>query len=221
MSLYSHMLKVNPRSLEAMVGLSSAYFSTKEYDTSARYAALAMERDVTDFRPYMILGNIHFVNHRLGEALELLLESQKKNPLSPEVHNALGSVYDDLGQAGLAIESFKTALKLRRDYVEAFTNLGVTYERTNNLLEAELALNKALAINDKHVQAWFNLGIVRYKKNDKQGARQAFSEVLQRDPYHKDALTNLSVVCRESGDEVCYRDAVRRLGAVAPNPGQQ
>lgn len=216
MSLYSHMLKVSPRSLEAMVGLANAYYSAKEYDTSARYATQALERDATDFRPYMILGNINFVHNRLHDALELLLEAQKKNPLSPEVHNALGSVYDDLGQTGQAVESFKAALKLRQDYVEAYTNLGVAYERSNNLPEAESALEKALAVNDKHVPAWFNLGIVRYRKNDKQGARRAFSEAVQRDPHHTDALTNLSVVCRESGDEPCYHDAVRRLGTAAP-----
>lgn len=217
MSLYSHMLKVSPRSLEAMIGLSNAYYTAKDYDTSARYAQLAMERDFTDHRPYMILGNINYVHNRLNDALELLLESQKKNPLSPEVHNALGSVYDNLGKSAQAIEAFKVALKLRPDYFEAYTHLGVAYERTNNLSEAELMLNKAIAANSDYVPAWFNLGVVRYRKGDKQGARLAFSEALKRDPSYVDALTNLSVVCKEVGDDVCYSDAVRRLGSIVPN----
>ena len=214
MNLYSHMLEVSPRSLEAMVGLSNAYYSVKEYDAAARYAKKAMERDFTDFRPYLILGNINFTRNRLNEALELLLESQKKNPLSPEVHNALGSVYDDMGRHDQAVESFNTALKLRPDYFEAYTNLGVTYERANKFAEAEIALNKALKANNSHVPAWYNLGVVRYKNNDKLGARLAFSEAVKRDPSYKDALTNLSVVCRETGDEACYKDAVRRIGSL-------
>lgn len=213
-SLYSNMLKVSPRSLEAMVGLSNAYYVEKEYDASARYARQAMERDFTDFRPYMVLGNINYVHGRLNEALELLLESLKKNPLSPEVHNSLGSVYDDLGKTGQAIESYKTALRLRPEYFQANTNLGVTYERANNLPEAEAALKKALEVNNNHVPAWYNLGVVRYKNNDKQGARLAFSEAVKRDPSHLDALSNLSTVCRESGDEACYKDAERRIGSV-------
>lgn len=216
MSLYSHMLKVSPRSLEAMVGLSSAYYSVKNYDMAAKYAQQAMERDFTDFRAYKILGNINFVHGRLREALELLLESQKKNPLSPEVHNDLGSVYDDLGKRGQAIELFKTALMLRPDFFEAYTNLGVTYERDNNLQEAELALNKALAANINYVPAWFNLGIVRYRKGDTHGARRAFSEAIRQDPSHVDALTNLSIVCKENGDDACYNDVVRRLGSAVP-----
>ncbi len=216
MSLYSHMLKISPRSLEGMVGLSNAYYSAKEYDISSKYAEMAMERDGTDYRPYLILGNINFVHGRLNESRILFLESQKKNPLAPEVHIALGSVYDDLGKSGQAIESFKSALKLRPDYVDAYTNLGVAYERANNLPEAESVLKKALAVNNNHVPAWYNLGIVRYRNNDKQGARTAFSEAVIRDPYHKDALTNLSIVCKESGDEACYNDAVLRLGTAVP-----
>jgi len=214
-SLYSKMLKVSPRSLEAMVGLAGAYYSEKNYTMSSLYARQAIERDFTDYRPYMILGNINFVQNRLNEALELFLESQNKNLQSPEVLNALGSVYDELGKPTQAIDSFHSALKLRPDYFEANTNLGVTLDRTGNLGAAESALNKALAANSDYVPAWFNLGVVRYKKNDKQGACLAFSEAVKRTPSHIDALTNLSVVCREIGDEVCYKDALSRLDSIS------
>ena len=210
-SLYTQMLKVSPRSLEAMIGLAGAYYLEKNYTMSSLYAWQAIERDYTDYRPYMTLGNINFVQNRLNDALQLFLEAQNKNPLSPEVLNSLGSVYDDLGSPQEAIDIFKAALKLRPDYFEANTNLGVTLERTENLSAAESALNQALAANGDYVPAWFNLGVVRYKKNDKQGARLAFYEAVKRDPSHIDALTNLSVVCREIGDEACYKDATTRM----------
>jgi tetratricopeptide (TPR) repeat protein len=211
LNLYTHMLKVSPRSLEAMIGLSNAYYLAKNYETSADYAKMALERDFTDFRPYLILGNINYVRNKLSDALELLLEAQKKNPLSPEVHNALGSVYDDLGNTARAVDSLKTALMLRPAYCEAYTNLGVAYERAADYPAAETALKSALSLNNNHIPAWFSLCVVRYKNNDKGGARTAFSEVLKRDPVHVDALTNLSVVCRELGDDACSGDAERRL----------
>lgn len=216
-SLYSNMLKVSPRSLEAMVGLANACYTLADYDKSASYAQQALERDRTDFRPYLILGNIEFAHGRLKEALQLFLEANNKNPLSPEVHNVLGSVYDEMGKTGEAIESFKTALALRQEYFEAYTNLGVTYERSNNLTEAEIMLKKALAVNSNYVPAWYNLGVVYYKKNDKQSARHAFSEVLKYDPYHKDALVNLCEICKETGDEACYNDTERRMKLITPN----
>lgn len=211
LSLYSHMLKISPRSLEAMIGLSNAYYLARNYESAAAYAKMAQERDFTDFRPYLILGNINYMQGRLNEALELLLEAQKKNGLSPEIHNALGSVYDDLGRSASAIENLKAALKLRSGYYEAYTNLGVAYERAGDTGSAETALLNALAIHPRHVPAWFSLGVVRYKHNDKNGARQAFSEALRYDPVHRDALTNLSVVCADIGDNACTSDAERRL----------
>lgn len=210
-SLYSKMLEVSPRSLEAMIGLANVYYVDKNYDSSASYAKKALERDFTDFRPYMILGNINFVNNKLSEALQLLLEAKAKNPLSPEVHNSLGSIYDDMGKSGEAISSYKTAIRLRPDYFEAYTNIGVAYERGNNLTEAEQSLTRALSVNIGYVPAWYNLGVIYYKKNDKQGARRAFSEVVKLQPDHRDALTNLSVVCKEIGDERCYNDAMRQI----------
>lgn len=214
--LYSKMLEVSPRSLEAMIGLANAYYVDKNYDSSAGYAKKALERDFTDFRPYMILGNINFVNNKLSEALQLLLEAQAKNPLSPEVHNSLGSVYDDMGKSDEAINSYKTAIRLRPDYFEAYTNIGVAYERSNNLTEAEQSLAKALLVNAGYVPAWYNIGVIYYKKNDKQGARRAFSEVVKLQSDHRDALTNLSVVCKEIGDERCYNDAMRQIKSQTP-----
>jgi tetratricopeptide (TPR) repeat protein len=221
MKLYSQMLKVSPRSLEAMLGLASAHYTAKNYDMASRYARRAIERDYTDYRPYMMLGNINIINNKQKEALELLLVSQQKNPLAPEVYNVLGSLYDDMGKPELAVGAFNTALKLRPDFFEAYTNLGVTLERTGNLSEAESALNRALAANINFVPAWFNLGIVRYKKHDKTGARLAFAEVIKRDSFHVDALNNLATVCRETGDNVCYNETLSRLKRVAPNAAKK
>ena len=216
MSIHHNMLKVSPRSLEAMIGLSNAYYSSKNYDMADKYARAAIQRDFTDHRPYMMLGNINFNHNRLNEALDFFLEAQTKNPLSPEVHNSLGSVYDNLGKPDQAILSFKTALKLRPDYFQANTNLGVTYERMNNLSAAEETLNRALAANVDYAPAWYNLGIVRYKKNDLPGAREAFSEATRLSPSDADALTNLSIVCKELGDVGCFNDAVHRMGSNIP-----
>lgn len=183
MSMYSHMLKISPRSLEAMIGLADAYFVEKNYYMSTVYSDQAIERDPTDFRPY----------------------------------TNMGYVYSELGKHDLAIKSFKSALEKRPDNFKLYTNLGVEYERTNNFQEAEDALNKALSLSNDYVPAWFNLGVVRFRKNEKLGARTAFYEVLKREPSHVDALTNLSEVCKEIGDDVCYRDSVRRLGTIVPS----
>lgn len=221
MSLYNHMLEVSPRSLEAMVGLSYAYYSKDDFTSAASYARKALERDHTDFRPYLILGKISFINKKMDEALDFIQESRKKNPQSPEVYNALGSLYDDTGNSIKAIDSFNTALSLRQDYFEAYTNLGVTYERERMYTEAEQVLKKAIAANANFTPAWFNLGVVYYRSGDKNAARAAFNEVLKLDASHVDALTNLTVVCKEIGDEVCYNGTLRRLDSIMPSAAEK
>lgn len=215
MTLYSRMLQVSPRSLEAMIGLSSAHFERKEYSAAADYARLAMDRDPTDARPYTILGNIAYLKSQLKEALELLLEAQKKNSQAPDVYNVLGSIFDDLGQPDRAVEAFRTALKLRPDYFQAYTNLGVVFERIGRIDEAETSLRKAIGANSAYVPAWFNLGIVLYRKHDLVEARKSFTEAVRLNPIHEDALTNLSVVCQELGDGTCYNDTMRKIGSLS------
>jgi Tfp pilus assembly protein PilF len=214
MTLYSQMLKVSPRSLEAMIGLASAHYERKDYSAAADYARQAMDRDPSDARPYTILGNIAFMNSQFNDALELLLEAQKKNPRAPDTYNVLGSIYDDLGQPDRAVEAFRTALKLRPDYFQAYTNLGVVFERTGHIDEAETSLRKAIGANSGYVPAWFNLGIVLYRKHELQEARNSFAEAVRLNPLHEDAWTNLSVVCQELGDSTCYNDALRKIGSL-------
>ncbi|MDD2364899.1 MAG: tetratricopeptide repeat protein [Desulfuromonadaceae bacterium] len=210
-SLYSNMLVVSPRSLEAMIGLSNAYFKVKDYENAEKYAKLAIERDFTDYRGYMILGNISFIKGEMNQALQLFLESERKSKRDPELYNSLGSVYDELGKTQNAIDSFKTALRLRPEYYQAYTNLAVVYERADNLIEAESVLKKALRINESYVPALFNMGVVLFKNNDLQGARKSFEAVLTHDPTHSDSLHNMSVICEQTADLPCYTDAVRRI----------
>lgn len=212
-SLYSHMLAVSPRSLEAMIGLMNAKYSAKDYSSASNYAKLAIERDPSDYRPYMTLANMSIKESKLREAIELLKEAQMRNNKIPEIHNLLGSLYDEIGDSNNSIRSLSTALELRPDYVEASTNLGVVYERNMRFTDAEKALQKALAVNKDYIPAWYNLGIVKYRIKDFPGARYSFEEVLKREPDNRDALTNLAEVCRELRDAGCYTETTLRMNS--------
>ena len=61
------------------------------------------------------------------------------------MHNNLGNVYRELGELDAALKSYKKAIAIKPDFVEAFFNQGITFQA----LEAEGYLRKAITINPK------------------------------------------------------------------------
>lgn len=160
MSLYTQMLKVSPRSLEAMVGLSSAYFSAKNYDMSARYAQQAVVRDPTDERPFVNLGTLFDVSGKTDKAIEMYKTALKLNPGNFNSYVNLGVAYEranNLPDAELALDK---ALTLNNNFVPAWFNLGVVRYRKKDLPGARLAFSEVLMRDPSNPDALSNLSVV-------------------------------------------------------------
>ena len=160
MSMYSHMLKVSPRSLEAMVGLSSAYYSAKNYDMSALYAQQAIRRDPTDGRPYIIFGTLYNERGETDKALEMFKTALKMRPMDYNVYVNIGVVYDRANNLLEAETALNKALSINNNHVPAWYNLGVVRYRKNDRQGARLAFSEVLMRDPSNPDALSNLSVV-------------------------------------------------------------
>ena len=73
---------------------------------------------------------------------------------------ALANAFMELGQLDEAVKSYKAALKLKPDFVEAINNLGITFFKLYQLDDAIRCYERALALDPDFADAHNNIGIV-------------------------------------------------------------
>ena len=102
-----------------------------------------------------------------------------------------GSNYYDEGKYKDAIESYKHAIEIKPDYVEAYFSLGVVYTQMGMYQEAVNAHKQAIQINPDLLAAHYGLGLAYFQSGMYQEAIQANNQAIQINP--DDAETHLAL----------------------------
>jgi len=71
------------------------------------------------------------------------------DPLSPDAHNTLGSLYLRKGDLNQAVAEFREALRLRPNSASICYNLGLAFPKQNKDDEAANEFHRALAIDSR------------------------------------------------------------------------
>lgn len=167
MNLYSHILKISPRSLEGMVGLSREYYLLGNYDLAVLYAQKAIERDWTDFRPYIALGSAYDELGNTSLAIEAFKTGLKFRPDHFMAYTNLGVVYERENNLPEAESALNKAISLNRSYSPAWYNLGVVRYRNHDKQGAKRAFLEAANCDPSNYDALTNLAIVCKETGDR------------------------------------------------------
>ncbi len=126
------------------------------------------------------------------------LEILKLFPMDYEIHNNLGSIYQELEDLDAAIKEYRKAILLKPNYRKARNNLGVALCEKGNLQAALKEFKIILETNSNDVQCITNLGVLSKKMGYPDRARKFFEEALSIDPAFMEAHYNLAVILKES-----------------------
>uniref|UniRef100_A0A8C8GSK4 Tetratricopeptide repeat domain 13 n=1 Tax=Oncorhynchus tshawytscha TaxID=74940 RepID=A0A8C8GSK4_ONCTS len=84
-----------------------------------------------------------------------------------------------------AIETFKEALKLKSDFIDAYKSLGQAYRELGDFEAAMESFQKALMLNQNHIQSLQLRGMMLYHHGSLQEAIGNFKRCLQLEPYNE------------------------------------
>src|SRR5262249_33729675 len=117
------------------------------------------------------------------------------------------------------VAEFKEALRLKPDYPDAHTNLGVALQAQGKLAEAEAEHREALRLKPDDALAHYNLGNALSAQGKLPEAVAEYREALRLQPDYPDAHCNLGFALRDQGKFAESLRAFRRghdLGSKTP-----
>ena len=116
-------------------------------------------------------------------ALKELLDAEKYSPRDAEVQYYLGVAYHGRGLRDYALESFKKAVSLKKDYSEAYNYLGTIYMDMGQWEQAVESFDKALSnhLYDTPALAFYNSGWAYYNLKDYSKALTQYQQAMRHD----------------------------------------
>lgn len=129
------------------------------------------------------------------------------------VFNALGIAHQQLGDEGLALAQFRTAVEIDSGHSKALANLGVCLHKQEDFVQAESVLRRAVDTDLNNAETHYNHGQTLRALQNLEDAERATRRALSISPAHILARIDLGVTLtalgRVSEAEECYRRALK------------
>jgi len=135
------------------------------------------------------------------EASEVLGPFVEQQPKSAQLAYMDALVLENTQHPQAAEAEANRALKLKPDYAEALTILGISQAAQGRHSEAVGSLEQAAALQPNSFDAQFYLGRERYALNDAAGAAKALQQAVQLRPANGEARFFLGTALESSGDK--------------------
>ncbi|MBT5006202.1 MAG: type IV pilus biogenesis/stability protein PilW, partial [Halieaceae bacterium] len=189
--------------------LSACVTTTESVFTDKADPQKALERRVELARKYIGEGDWENAKRNLKLAYEM-------EPNNAEVHEAFALVYQSTGEFELAEQSYRTAIKLDRNFSRARNNYATFLYSQQRYEEAAAQLEYVVkdSLYKARPQAFVNLGLCRIQLFDNQGAEEAFRRALTMDRTNSIALLEVAQLRFDAGDvksAESYYDTYRRV----------
>lgn len=151
---------------------------------------------------------------RLRPALQLLSEACAHDKKDPELWFYLGAVHGSLGDAASAETSFRQAIALRPDFLQARLNLGNALKEQGRFGDAANEYRAAIGLAPQHAPAWCALGHVLTAQGKLPEAEQAARRAIELAPNAAESyivLGSVRLATKEPAEATqLFSEALRR-----------
>jgi tetratricopeptide (TPR) repeat protein len=125
-----------------------------------------------------------------------------------------GNIQFNQGLFEEAIASYREAIRLKPDFPEAHSSLGIALAADGYYKEAEAACRKAIELKPDSGQAHVNLGLVLARNFHYKEAEAAFRDAIQLQPGDALAVCNLGIALQNQGRLADALEELRRGDAM-------
>lgn len=145
-------------------------------------------------RAYLELDDLTKEAGYIERATEACHAARTRTDVLPDVHVALGRLYERTGRHELAVSHYQRALALDAGSVEALRGIGVLQGRNGDVAAAEATLRRVVQLEPDYWRGYASLGYLQYSLGRFDEAAEAFARGVERNPYNPHLLNNLGGV---------------------------
>ena len=138
-------------------------------------------------------------NYVWRDHLTLWADCVKKSPNKARAYAPLGAAQKKLNMLDEAFETFRKALELNPDFVEALHNMGVMLEDQNRINQAIAHYRRAVELEPSYLKSRNNLGVALLKTDKTDEAIAHFLIARQIEPRYAQTHYNLGLALAKEG----------------------
>ncbi|NCF21013.1 MAG: tetratricopeptide repeat protein, partial [Haliea sp.] len=120
-------------------------------------------------------------------------------PEQPMPHNVMGVILAQREDHQGAVNSYRQALALEPEYVDALNNLGSSLHALGNYREAIDCYKKVIQLNGKDADAFFNMGNSLMELEDFEAAAENYQTSIDLRPMYANAHLRLGDALKSQG----------------------
>ena len=167
--LYEQVLRKDPGNAEALYMIGYAYGQLGEIESEIAYYRAAVQAGYRTEQIFHNLGKACLAINRPEEAIAAFDSGLALNPLGADNHFGLGMAYQKKSEYDAARKEFVTAIRIAPDVLEFREYLGLFYEETGHLDQAEEQFRKILERDPQYEGAREHLEHLVRQKNLTEG----------------------------------------------------
>ena len=131
--------------------------------------------------------------------------------------NNFGIAMLDQFQYAESVAAFTEVVKLRHDYVDGYTNVGLTEIVWEKYESARKAIRKALSIDPNNARALYYDGLLQRRAGNTKQEIADFSRVVEMFPQSRDARRELGITYYQQKDEHAALEQFEALQKIDPD----
>ena len=219
--LYFKVLRQNPTSLRAYLGLAELYSNQERLTEALKVLAAAVkatrkikEAGVTRASIFYYMGELELRLKRLKQAMGYFEMAAEEEPENKELQAQIGDALVKEGHLAESEGFYQAALKIDPRMAHVYNRLGMAYRRQSKHDKAIDLFHKALAFHPEDEHLYYNLARCLWEMKQHEKAADKLGTALKLNPEFNEAQQLLNVVLSEMGFKV-------QEGEKPPQPPQE
>lgn len=191
-AIFSHTLRVNPRSVQALGGLGGIAYRQGKYSEAMELFLRVPAENPTLASTHLsrVRNNIGLTHAGLGnpeEAIRYFQTSIEENPNNADVHNNLGLVLESQGRLEDAIKAFRRAVKINGNSSVSRYNLARLLKQVGKETDAARQFRLAFQLQPDLFQARSQYGEILFRQGKTEEAIRQLRLSLRLNPRFAEA----------------------------------